>query len=1502
MICDGTSRDNLVAVIIESLPAKGTLQVGGSDATVDQRVLVADISTISFAPVAGDTGEIPDYSSFTFNVGDDGAEGTGDKTSITAATMTIVLTAQVPNATGAPVISCAAAPVEDGACNATNGNIADEDGLTAFSWQWRAGTPAAAPNAADLSLATFDDITGATSTTFTPGQEQVGHFLRVCARFTDMGGTREGPLCATSSVVVANINDPVGGAITLGYAPVSVATEDSAITAGSAAITDEDGLDNAVHNWQWSQDNGGDGNFAPIVGADEAAFTPLQAHVGNALRVCTSFNDDHGGLEMLCIDTAAVTNVSDAPVAIGATVESFNNATSDFPFIFGEQHFQFTDEDEPDDSLVNIVISAAPTAGTLRRADGAITRYPATVTMQQIADGELGYYPADGAESQDDYARFTYNVTDSGTDNGSALSTNNAVITINLVPPGPVTASGAPTVTAAGIAYAEDTRIVAGIDGIREPNGINEGTLAWQWQLAAADNGAPPAADSAAWSDITNAGTTATPSVSFTPRQAHVGRYLRVRVTFTDTAIDDEGRPSPTNEGPLYSVPGLVTNTNDAPTSADAAVDVFTSADAGHPHSFTGDDFPFADEDAGQPSGGTLASVTMMSTIASGTGTFTHSGNPVSAGTTVQIANIGGLQYHPPAGTEAAADYASFRFTVSDGTASSGSHTMTINLVPPAQAAASGAPTVTASGTAYAEDNELTASTDGVRDPNRIDSSTVQWQWQWAAANSDGTYPAADSAAWSDIPGGRAAAYTPRQAQVAQYIRACLSFDDLHTDGDGNPAPNREGPLCSAPGLVTNTPDAVSGMPAIALVDAAGAILNSRTTTVAEGQLVAAFANMGGGSVADDDGVPDDFAYSIQRSADGGATWSEVATGTRGATLMPYEVTQADADAGHLRACIFFADIHGMDNNGGNAATMAGRLAGTLCSSGHAVTHSNDAPTGAPTLSYAGGITAATEDSPITASESGITDEDGTTGASYAWQWHQAAAAAEGETLGDDAFAAIEGATGTTFTPANDNVGQVLRVCASYRDDQGKDEMVCADTAAVANTNDAPVPAADSRILVLASATADAGAHQFSADDFPFRDDDDDALMLLHITALPTAGTLANSGTAVAAGDLPLRVAAADMGNLSYYPAAGLSDAASGYATLMFTLTDDGDGPAGDPVANKVSAEATLSIDLAPTAQVAASGAPTVAATDASMIAHNEDVQLSASTAGITEPNGIDPASLAWQWQQAAPASGGAAPADGDYADIADATAATFTPLQAQVGQYIRVCVSFDDRHADADTAGAAGLCSATAIIANVNDAAAGAVTLGYADGITAATEGSPITANGDGITDEDGTTNISIVWQWAAAATTDGSFTDIAAATAAEYSPMAAEIGMFLRACARFADDTGNSEQVCAVTDSAVVNVNAAAAGAPTLSYASGIAAATEDSTITASESGITDEDGTAGATFAWQWHQAAAAAEGETLGDDDFATIEGAGIRHIHPPADSGGPGAARLCIIQR
>ena len=93
--------------------------------------------------------------------------------------------AQNNAATGEPAVEYASgvsAPTEDSPITASRGTIADTDGIATFTatWQW---------GAADSAAGNYTDITSATAAAFTPGDDQVGKFLQVCASFTDDAAT-----------------------------------------------------------------------------------------------------------------------------------------------------------------------------------------------------------------------------------------------------------------------------------------------------------------------------------------------------------------------------------------------------------------------------------------------------------------------------------------------------------------------------------------------------------------------------------------------------------------------------------------------------------------------------------------------------------------------------------------------------------------------------------------------------------------------------------------------------------------------------------------------------------------------------------------------------------------------------------------------------------------------------------------------------------------------------------------------------------------------------------------------------------------------------------------------------------------------------------------------------------------------------------------------------------------------------------------------------------------
>ncbi len=150
-----------------------------------------------------------------------------------------------------------------------------------------------------------------------------------------------------------------------------------------------------------------------------------------------------------------------------------------------------------------------------------------------------------------------------------------------------------------------------------------------------------------------------------------------------------------------------------------------------------------------------------------------------------------------------------------------------------------------------------------------------------------------------------------------------------------------------------------------------------------------------------------------------------------------------------------------------------------------------------------------------------------------------------------------------------------------------------------------------------------------------------------------------------------------------YAPPADAISVTPGYTSFIFNIRD-----------GRTSSTATMTINLAGAdTQMAASGAPTIAATDTG--------RIRASITGVTDPNGIDVGTLSWQWQQAdAPVSG--VPKTGDYIDIKDATSSSlFAPTAAQLSRYVRTCVSFKDQFSMSESEGP--LCSDGILVDNLS-------------------------------------------------------------------------------------------------------------------------------------------------------------------------------------------------------
>ena len=224
---------------------------------------------------------------------------------------------------------------------------------------------------------------------------------------------------------------------------------------------------------------------------------------------------------------------------------------------------------------------------------------------------------------------------------------------------------------------------------------------------------------------------------------------------------------------------------------------------------------------------------------------------------------------------------------------------------------------------------------------------------------------------------------------------------------------------------------------------------------------------------------------------------------------------------------------------------------------------------------------------------------------------------------------------------------------------------------------------------------------------------------------------------------------------------------------------------------------------------------------------------LTADTSGISDANGLTNATFSYQWLA-------------DDANISGATSSTYTLAAADEGKVVKVRVSFtdDEGYDETLTSAATAEVAAAPPAPPENSPAAGAPTI-----TGTARVGETLTAARSGISDADGLNNASFKYQWLA------DDADISGATRRTYLLATADKGKAVKVRVSFTDDAGHDETLTSEATAAVVVETApvennAATGAPMIR---GTARVGE--TLTARTTRISDSDGLTNATFSYQW-----------------------------------------------
>ena len=439
---------------------------------------------------------------------------------------------------------------------------------------------------------------------------------------------------------------------------------------------------------------------------------------------------------------------------------------------------------------------------------------------------------------------------------------------------------------------------------------------------------------------------------------------------------------------------------------------------------------------------------------------------------------------------------------------------------------------------------------------------------------------------------------------------------------------------------------------------------------------------------------------------------------------------------------------------------------------------SSSAPTGLPTITGTPQV-----DQTLTANTSSINDGDGLDGVSYTYQWIRSDNGADTD---------IAGETDSTYTPSPSDVGKTIKVKVSFTDDADNDETLTSEaTVAIAAT----VPPAPQSLTVTSGSQTQELDVSWQA---------------------PSS----NGGSAVTGYKVQWKESTdswdtqADVSEATVTGTSHTITSLTGgveYTVRVIASNTAGDGPASTEAKGTPAAE-----NNAPT------GLPTVIGTP------QVDQTLTVDTSPINDGDGLDNVSYSYQWVRN----------DGtDDADIAGETSSTYTLVEADQGQTIRVKVTFTD---DAGNDESLTSAATVAALARPNRAAAGLPTISGTPQVE-----QTLTADTSGISDEDGLTNVSYTYQWIAAGTA------ISGATGSSYTLSANEQGQTIQVKVTFADDADNEETLTSIATVTVAAApNRSATGKPTIGGTPQV-----DQTLTADTSPIDDADGLAKVSYRYQW-----------------------------------------------
>ena len=396
---------------------------------------------------------------------------------------------------GTPVVHGTAQAGESLWADATG--IEDGNGLdrVQFQYQWTSND-----GSADA------DIAGATDSGYTLLADDVGKTIKVKVAFTDRGGYSETRTSVATGAVAATANSSATWAEPAISGTAQVGEKLQADTSG---IADADGLDNATFSYQWVRNDGSSDTDIPD--AMGYTYTLVADDEGNTIKVRVTFKDDADNDETL---TSAATD----EVSFAVQQQTANSPATGVPTIsgtvqVGETLTADTTGIADADGLTNATYSYQWLGDDTDIAGATSSTY----TLAETNEGQtikVRVIVTDDAENE---TTLTSAATDEVSFAVQQQTANNP-------------ATGGPTIS--GTAQVGEM-LTADTSGITDDDGLVNPTYSYQW--VANDGG-------------TDADISGERDASYTLVADDVGKTIKLRVSFTDDADNQERLTSAATE------------------------------------------------------------------------------------------------------------------------------------------------------------------------------------------------------------------------------------------------------------------------------------------------------------------------------------------------------------------------------------------------------------------------------------------------------------------------------------------------------------------------------------------------------------------------------------------------------------------------------------------------------------------------------------------------------------------------------------------------------------------------------------------------------------------------------------------------------------------------------------------------------------------------------------------------------------------------------------------